>query len=211
MSKFRTGAVVPVKTFSKAKTRLNLPSEKTEILCQMMLEQVLSSISKSTVMERTALVTKDECAFAIGKKFGSVEILDENESGVNNAVSLADRYFLDEGFDATIVFPQDIPLMQPEDIQTLINFRNSQRCALIVPSRKFDGTNALLRTPANLMKTHYDEDSYRIHLSTAERSSASSSLILIRRIMLDVDDAADLQYILNSEQSISTKIENLLS
>lgn len=210
MSKFRTAAIVPVKTFSKAKQRLNLSTEKTEILCKLMLEEVLGTISKSNLIEKTALVTKDENAFAIGKKFGCMEILDEKELGVNNAVALADGYFLNDGFDASIVFPQDIPLMQPDDIQSLFNFKNSQRCALVVPSRKFDGTNALFRTPVNLMKTHYDEDSYKIHLSTAEESSASSALVLIRRIMLDVDEPSDLQFISKYvKPSISKIIQDL--
>jgi len=210
MSKFRTAAIVPVKTFSKAKKRLNLQPEKTEILCKLMLEEVLGTISKSNLIEKTALVTKDESAFSIGKRFGCMEVLDEKELGVNNAVALADGHFLNNGFDATIVFPQDIPLMQPDDIQSLFNFKNSQRCALVVPSRKFDGTNALFRTPVNLMKTHYDEDSYKIHLSTAEESLASSALILIRRIMLDVDESSDLQFISKYvKPSISKIIQDL--
>jgi 2-phospho-L-lactate guanylyltransferase len=210
MSEFRTAAIVPVKTFSKAKRRLNLSPEKTESICKLMLEEVLGTISKSTLIEKIALVTKDENAFAIGRRFGCVEIHEEQELGVNNAVSLADGYFLNDGFDATIVFPQDIPLMQPDDIQTLFNFRNSQRCALVVPSRKFDGTNALFRMPVNLMRTHYDEDSYKIHLSTAEECLASSSLVLIRRIMLDVDEPSDLHYISQyAKPSISKIIQDL--
>lgn len=211
MSKFRTGAIVPVKTFSKAKKRLNLSAEKTEILCRLMLNEVLDTISHSQVIEKIALVTKDESVFEIGKKFGCVEILDEKELGVNNAVSLADKFFLEAEFDATIVFPQDIPLMQAEDVQTLFNFQLSKQCALIVPSRKFDGTNALLRAPTNLMETHYDEDSYRIHLATAEKHSASSALVLIRRIMLDVDDLDDLKFILKySTQSFSRIASELI-
>jgi 2-phospho-L-lactate guanylyltransferase len=195
MSKLRVGAIVPVKTFSKAKKRLNLSPEKTETLCKLMLEQVLNTISKSELIEKTALVTRDEAAFTIGKKFGCIEIRDEKELGVNNAVALADEFFLNDSFDATFVFPQDIPLMQPDDIQALFNFKNSKKCALVVPSRKFDGTNALFRSPVNLMKTHYDEDSYKIHLSAAQETSASFALVLIRRIMLDVDDLSDLRYI----------------
>ena len=210
MPKSRIGATIPVKTFSKAKTRLELSSEKKEELCKIMLERVLITISQSDLIEKIALVTKDEKAFEVGKRFGVVEIFDEKESGVNNAVSLADSYFLAEGFDATVVFPQDIPLMQPEDIRTILDFSNSTRCALVVPSRKFDGTNALFRMPVNLMETHYDEDSYKIHLSTAETMCASYALVLIRRIMFDVDDSSDLQYILAElEPDISNKIQNL--
>src|SRR5574341_2421419 len=111
MSKFRSAAIVSVTTFSKAKKRLNLSPEKTEILCKLMLEEVLGTISKSNLIEKTALVTKDENAFAIGKKFGCIEILDEKELGVNNAVALADKFFFFLLFDATIVFLHVILIM----------------------------------------------------------------------------------------------------
>ncbi|HWY35231.1 MAG TPA: 2-phospho-L-lactate guanylyltransferase [Nitrosopumilaceae archaeon] len=211
MSKLRTGAIVPVKTFSKAKTRLNLSYEKTEDLCKMMLEEVLQTISQSDVIEKITVVSKDESAFKIGKKFDVVEIYDEKEQGVNNAVAMADKYFLDEGFGATIVFPQDVPLMQTEDIRTLYDFQMIDKCVLVVPSRRFDGTNALFRSPVDVMETHYDEDSYKIHLTTANNKSAKSALVLIRRIMLDVDEPEDLQTILKySKPSISKMLEDLL-
>jgi 2-phospho-L-lactate guanylyltransferase len=80
-----------------------------------------------------------------------------------------------------------------------------------VPSRRFDGTNALFRSPVDTMETHYDEDSYKIHLTTANNKSAKSALVLIRRIMLDVDEPEDLQTILKySKPSISKTLENLL-
>jgi 2-phospho-L-lactate guanylyltransferase len=211
MSKLRTGAIVPVKTFSKAKTRLNLSYEKTEDLCKIMLEEVLQTISQSRVIEKITVVSKDESAFEIGKKFDVVEIYDEKEEGVNSAVAMADKYFLDEGFGATIVFPQDVPLMKTEDIQTLYDFQMLDKCVLVVPSRRFDGTNALFRSPVNIMETHYDEDSYKIHLTTANNKSAKSALVLIRRIMLDVDEPEDLQTILKySKSSISKMLEDLL-
>lgn len=210
MPRFRTAAIVPVKTFSKAKTRLNLSQEKTEDLCKVMLYNVLDVISQSELIEKTAIVTKDEDAFKIAKRFDTIEIYDEKELGVNNAVSLADKYFLDKNFDATIVFPQDIPLMQVEDIRTLFDFCVMPKCALVVPSRKFDGTNALFRAPVNLMETHYDEDSYKIHLTAAQNKTASAALVLVRRIMLDIDEPEDLQYILrNTNYPIFNKLENL--
>jgi 2-phospho-L-lactate guanylyltransferase len=192
------GAIIPVKTFSRAKTRLNLSQDKTERICAAMLESVLKNISHSNVIEKIVLVSKDEKALSMGKKFGALELFDEDEQGVNNAVMLADAYFLKEKFEATIVFPQDIPLLRPEDVQTLFEMKTSNRCVLVVPSRKFDGTNALFRTPTNVMETHYDEDSYKIHLNTAEKRNASSALALINRIMLDVDDQSDLHLILSS-------------
>ncbi|MDE1866795.1 MAG: 2-phospho-L-lactate guanylyltransferase [Thaumarchaeota archaeon] len=211
MSKLRIGAIVPVKTFSRAKTRLSLSSEKTEKICKIMLESVLCTLLKSEIIERTVIVSKDETALGIGKKFGAVEIYDQEELGVNNAVKLADDYLLRENFDSTVVFPQDIPLIQAEDIQALLNFRIKNRCVLVVPSRKFDGTNALFRMPLNVMETHYDEDSYKIHLDTAEKRNAVSSLVLIRRIMLDVDDQSDLNMMTSYDLPVSKSLRAALS
>lgn len=211
MSNLRIGAIIPVKTFSRAKTRLNLSPEKTEKICEAMLESVLQNVTCTDLVEKTVLVSKDEKALHIGKKFGAFGIYDESEQGVNSAVLLADSYFSKEGFEATMVFPQDIPLIQPEDVQTLYQMRTSDRCVLVVPSRKFDGTNALFRTPANVMETHYDEDSYKIHLNTAEKRDARSALVLIRRIMLDIDDQSDLRFILSfSETKIANTIRKIL-
>jgi len=211
MSDLRIGAIIPVKTFSRAKTRLNLSQEKTEKICEAMLESVLQNVTRSNLIEKTVLVSKDEKALGIGKKFGAHGIYDESEQGVNSAVLLADNYFSQEGFEATMVFPQDIPLIQAEDVDTLYQMRTSNRCVLVVPSRKFDGTNALFRTPANVMETHYDEDSYKIHMNTAEKRNASSALVLIRRIMLDIDDQSDLRFILSfSDTEIANSLRKIL-
>ncbi|HJT10402.1 MAG TPA: 2-phospho-L-lactate guanylyltransferase [Candidatus Nitrosotalea sp.] len=200
---------MPVKTFSRAKTRLNISSEKTEKICRIMLESVLGSISQSEIIEKTVIVSKDDAAFEIGKKFGAMEIYDHDELGVNNAVKLADDYLSKEGFDSTIVFPQDIPLIQAEDVRTLLDMKVQNRCVLVVPSRKFDGTNALFRTPVDVMETHYDEDSYKIHLATAEKRNAKSALVLVRRIMLDVDDQSDLNLIMSYDLPVSKSLSSV--
>jgi 2-phospho-L-lactate guanylyltransferase len=210
MSNLRVGAIVPVKTFSRAKTRLNLPSEKTEQICKIMLESVLSTISRSEIFEKLVVVSKDETALSMGKRFGAMEIYDQEELGVNSAVMLADNFFSKLDFDATMVFPQDIPLIQIEDIKRLLDFRISNRCVLVVPSRKFDGTNALFRTPLDVMETHYDEDSYKIHLNTAEKRDASSALVLIRRIMLDVDEQSDLDLVTTHDLPVSKYLRTVL-
>jgi 2-phospho-L-lactate guanylyltransferase len=211
MSKLLVGAIVPVKTFSRAKTRLNLSPERTEQICRIMLESVLKTVSHSEVVEKTVVVSKDETALSIGKRFGAIEIYDQEELGVNSAVMLADNYLAKENFDASIVLPQDIPLVQTEDLDTLVDYQVSNRCVLVVPSRKFDGTNALFRLPSNVMETHYDEDSYKIHLNTAEKRNAASALILIRRVMLDVDEQSDLELVAHQDLPVSKSIRSILT
>ena len=158
-----------------------------------MLEKVVKTISDSKVFDNILVVSKDESALKLTKKFGVKEIFDNDESGVNHAVSLADTFLANNGCSTSIVFPQDIPFMQTEDIENLIRFQRTASSVLIVPSQRFDGTNALLRSPANIMETHYDEDSYKIHLQVGKSKTPNTSLVLLRRIMLDIDIPEDLQ------------------
>jgi len=204
-------AIIPVKTFSKSKTRLNLSLNQREDLCRIMLEEVVGTISNTKNIDKIIVVSKDEEALKLTKKFDVKEIFDDDESGVNHAVSLADSYLANNEWDTSIIFPQDIPFIQSEDIEDIIQFSKSPHSILVVPSRRFDGTNALLRRPNNLMKTHYDEDSYKIHLDIGKSMTSNTSLILLRRIMLDIDNQEDLKFLLshNEKPEFCTKINQI--
>ncbi|MDG7049995.1 MAG: 2-phospho-L-lactate guanylyltransferase [Nitrososphaerota archaeon] len=204
-------SVIPVKTFSKAKSRLGLSQEKTQQLCKIMLDEVLSTISQSQA-NKIIIISRDEEAFGIAKKYNAVEIFEEKENGVNAAVALSEKHLKENGFDASIVFPQDIPLIRPQDIDILIQFQKTAQSLLVVPSRKFDGTNALLRSPFDVMETHYDEDSYKIHLTTAKSRNIPTSFVLINRMMWDIDDRSDLEFIMRNieKPDLSEKLRNLL-
>ena len=164
-----------------------------------MLEEILDTISISPHIEKIVIVTKEEKAVAIGKKFDAVIITDEKEEGVNSAVALADKYLLENNFDASIVFPQDIPFIKTQDIDFMLNYQAPPNFVVVVPSRRFDGTNALMRMPIDLMKTHYDEDSYKIHMSTAKEHTLNVALIFVKRIMWDVDNVRGSKFSARSE------------
>ncbi len=207
----KISAIIPVKTFSNAKTRLDVDEEKKIIICKLMFEEVLQTLSVSNIIDEIVVVSKDEEALNISKKFKSIQLAD-NETGVNDAVAIADDYVKKNGFDTSIVFPQDIPFMKTQDIDFLLQFQNPPKFSLIVPSRRFDGTNALVRMPVDLMKTHYDEDSYKIHLSTGKSCTSNTSLVFLRRIMMDVDNMDDLRFSLsqNEKPTFSQKILQIL-
>ena len=217
----KIAAIIPVKTFSNAKTRLELSAEQKENLCKLMLEEILQITSISPQIDETIIVTKEKKAIEIGKRFNTITIIDEKEESVNSAVALADKYLLENGYDASIVFPQDIPYIKTQDIDFMLNYKTHPNFAIVVPSRRFDGTNALVRMPIDLMKTHYDEDSYKIHMNTAKEHTLNVALIFVKRIMLDIDNAEDLKYLLEQNEkpklvekikkNLRIKIENKLS
>jgi len=208
----KTAAIIPVKTFSKAKTRLDLAPGQKEKICEIMLEEILYTLSISPQIDKIIIVTRDKKALEISNRFDVVSIMDNKESGVNDAVTLADKYLLENDFETSIVFPQDIPFIKTQDIDFILKFKASSEYAIIVPSRRFDGTNALVRKPVNLMKTHYDEDSYKIHMSVAKEKTKEVSMVFAKRIMWDVDNMDDLQFLLskNDKPEVSKKIQGVL-
>ena len=188
-----------MKSFSKAKTRLNLPQIQKEDLCLKMFDEVLRTISNCKSIDKILVVSKDEQAMKLSKRYNVMQIFD-HETGVNDAMDLANQYLIDKKYDCSIMFPQDIPIMKPSDIDDIFCFFKSETGVLIVPSRQFNGTNALLQSPVGVMNTQYDRGSYRYQLDAAKVATKNTSIALIRRIMLDIDDLSDLSLMLNQNE-----------
>ena len=176
-----------------------------------MLQEVLNTISNCKLINKIVIVSKDESALKIGRQFNAIEIFD-NESGVNDAVNLADQYLSDKKYDCSVIFPQDIPIMVPSDIDNLLGFVKHKRSVIIVPSRQFNGTNALVRCPAYIMDTRYDMGSYTFQMDAAKTKTKNTSIALIRRMMLDIDDESDLAFMLkqNAKPNFCKKIESCI-
>jgi len=208
----KTCAIIPVKSFSKAKTRLNIPQIKREAICKEMLEEVLQTLSKCKSIDNIVIVSKDDAAIKLGESFGATQIFDD-DLGVNQAVDLADQHLVDLEYNCSVIFPQDIPMMESSDIDSLLGFLKSRNSVMLVPSRQFNGTNALVRYYANSMKTQYDKGSYSYQLDAAKSVTQNVSVALIRRMMLDIDDEFDLAFMLkqNEKPDFCKKIRNILS
>lgn len=192
-------AVVPVKSYSRAKTRLAAPPAARARLCRVMLGEVLGALLAAPAVSDVYVVSADAEALEEAARLGAAPVRDASESGVNAAVAAADAVIARAGrHDASVVVPQDVPFVEPRDIGFLARLCAPPSCGIVAPSRRFDGTNALLRMPPRVMGTHYDEDSYSLHVAAARRSAASARLVYARRIAMDIDDMADLEYCLAS-------------
>ena len=207
----RVSVIVPVKTYSRAKTRLAVPPRVREEICHVMLREVLRTLAESPLVHETVMVTREDRARSLGEEMGAT-ILRDVEVGVNEAVALADAYPAGKGAAMSLVIPQDIPLMRDGDIGFLLKFFTPPTCVLVVPSRRLDGTNALLRCPPDVMGTHYDDDSYRSHMRMARQATPNPGLVHVPRMMRDVDTVEDLDRILRdgAKPELGLRISRLL-
>jgi 2-phospho-L-lactate guanylyltransferase len=192
----KTSVIIPVKTFQKSKTRLQLSQERTKELCRLLLDEVIRTVSESGLIDKIIVVTNEEQVSDIIKKYDCEKIQDEDETGVNSAVKLAERYLIENEFTCSVVLPLDVPFFYSEDLEKLLKF-SSEKSVVIVPSRHFDGTNALVRTPIDSMTPRYDEGSYSFQIESAKNNDVKISIGLIYRLMLDIDSKEDLEFVLN--------------
>ena len=197
-------AIVPVKTLASSKQRLSklLTVEERIKLSEAMLYDVLDSVCNCKSINKIIVVSKDKQVFSIAIEFGVAIVREEQELGVNVAVALADNICKDS--DARIVIPQDLPLILPSDVDVLCASAKEKNCVVITPSYRYDGTNALLRKPPNVIETHYDEDSYEIHLQKAKERNIPVKIFLNRRLMLDLDEPTDIMHLMSGNSSTRT-------
>ena len=207
----KTSIIIPVKTFQKSKTRLHLSEEKTRELCRLLLQEVIRTIKETELIDKIIVVTNEEQISDIIKKYECKKIRDEHEMSVNNAVKLAEKYLIDNKFTHSIVLPLDVPFFYSEDIINLLKF-SSDKSVVIVPSRHFDGTNALVRTPIDSMTPRYDEGSYSFQIESAKNDDVRITIGLIYRLMLDIDNTEDLEFVLkqNIKPEFCDKIRKII-
>lgn len=200
-------AIVPVKKFENAKTRLSptLSTDDRILLSSLMLTDTLSVLVGMQSLQQVVVVSGDRRAEEITARHGAKFLYEEKESGVNSAVALGDRYSADQGANATLVIPQDLPLLDAFDVAMACELTVSEdRCIVICPSLRYDGTNLLFRKPPSAIKTHYDNNSYETHIKVAGSLGIPVKLFFSKKLMYDIDTPEDARQLVKESGSGKT-------
>ena len=205
----KTFAIVPVKRFENAKTRLSsmLDTEDRIRLSSLMLEDTLQILSVAPSLTQVIIVSADKRADEIATKHGAKFLPEEKENGVNSAVALADGYCMEkEAADATMVIPHDLPLLDTIVISKACELAEKEStCIVICPSVRYDGTNMLLRKPPSVIGTFYETDSYNMHVRTAIKLGIPVKPLLSKSLMYDIDTPEDALHLIKEENVASAK------
>jgi 2-phospho-L-lactate/phosphoenolpyruvate guanylyltransferase len=202
-------AIVPVKRFENAKTRLSLmlSPEDRIFLSSVMLQETLRALASCRHLERIIVVSSDERAKELTASAGATYLHEEKDNGVNAAVELADRYSMSHHADTTIVIPQDLPLLDAQEISMACDLAGGEdRCIVICPSQRYDGTNMLLRKPPEIIRTSFDRNSYENHIAAAKDSGVEVRLFLSKKLMLDIDTPDDARMLVHDKSLTENKV-----
>jgi len=191
MGHSETWALVPVKKFSRAKSRLAeiLFGQERERLAQAMLCDVLRNLAATLSIDGIAVVSSDPEALSVARTFGAATITDPQEAGVNKAVQ--------HGLDAfqsyarrVVIVPADIPFARPQDFANVVELL-SHTPIVLVPALHDGGTNALAMRSPDLLKPQFGEESFRQHRRAARQRHLGCSVLKSDGIGRDIDCPSD--------------------
>jgi 2-phospho-L-lactate guanylyltransferase len=118
---------------------------------------------------------------------------EETQISESASVDAASRWCEAHGVTSLLRLPIDLPLLEPDDVQWLLDHARPGPSMAIVASRDGTGTNALLRTPPTLFPSHFGENSFPKHLAEARQCGAHCTVLRNPRLEMDLDDESDLQ------------------
>jgi 2-phospho-L-lactate guanylyltransferase len=180
---------VPVKSLSRAKTRLSpaLTGLERGALTLAMLEDVLDAALSVPAWE-TWVVSPDEVALEIAAGRGARPI-PEAKPPLANAIRQVETKAKNDGASALAVLPADVPLVT---VDTLHEALRTLGAVVLARSADGSGTSLLLRRPPRAIPARFGPDSFRRHVELAEARGLPVSIVERRELSFDVDRPDDI-------------------
>ena len=180
---------VPVKSLSRAKTRLSpaLTGLERGALTLAMLEDVLDAALSVPGWE-TWVISPDEVALEVAAGRGARPI-PEAKPPLANAIRQVEAKAMQDGATALAVLPADVPLVTAD---TLHEALRTLGAVVLARSADGSGTSLLLRRPPRAIPARFGPDSFRRHLELAAERGLPVSVVERRELSFDVDRPDDI-------------------
>jgi len=194
-------ALLPVKSPHNAKQRLTgfLSAEQREKLARILYRQTLGALCQAEGIDRVVVVTSDSDVAEHARSSGTL-VFEENEQ-VSHSIS-ADAACLraiELGATTALLVPIDVPLVTPADFSRLA--AAARPGLIVVPSADGTGTNAMVRTPPDVIESRFGPGSCRAHLDQARLKNVPADILRLPGLMFDVDTPEDVADFLASSHS----------
>ncbi|HWJ50425.1 MAG TPA: 2-phospho-L-lactate guanylyltransferase [Solirubrobacteraceae bacterium] len=190
----RTAAVLPVKSFARAKQRLgeSVADPLRLELARAMVADVLLALAQTASIERTIVVTREASVAQSAAELGALVIDDHAEEGQSAAARLGIERALADGFERVLCVPGDCPALDPAELDALLGSPASAPAVTIVPDRHGAGTNGLLLAPPDAIAPSFGPDSCERHEQLARDAAIDPRVERLSSLLLDIDTGADL-------------------
>lgn len=186
-------AVVPVKPFARAKSRLSGvldPARKAEF-ARSMFEHVMGVLAACEQLGGVLVVTSGDDAAALARARGAATMHDA-EGSLGAIVDAALAELAARGAGGALVLMSDLPRLEGREIADLVR---SMRDAdvVIAPDFRGEGTNALGLSPPDRLHTSFGtRGSFERHLTRAKAAGLRVSVYRSEGVGFDVDAPEEL-------------------
>jgi 2-phospho-L-lactate guanylyltransferase len=189
-----TTAVLPVKSFARAKRRLGdaVGGEDREQLAAAMVSDVLAALTAVPQIDDVVVVTSEPRAAQAAERAGAAVIADPEEAGQSAAAGRGIDAALARGASRALLVPGDCPTVDPAEVAQLLARTPADPSVVIVPDRHGSGTNALLITPPDAVAPSFGAGSFARHAALARAAGATVKVCDLPSLGLDVDTPDDL-------------------
>jgi 2-phospho-L-lactate guanylyltransferase len=190
----RTAAVLPVKRFELAKTRLSerLDPERRRTLAEAMVADVLEVLTAAPELEDVVVVTNESSVATLAASAGASVLADPHESGQSAATLVGIRHLLAAGCERALLVPGDCPALDGATLRELLEPADRAPAVTIVADRHGTGTNALLLAPPDAIEPSFGPGSFERHAELARTAGAAWRVAPLPGLMLDADTPEDL-------------------
>ncbi len=192
-------AVLPVKDPRNAKQRLEgfFPAKTREKLARILYQQTITALSQASGIDRILVVTSDAEIAAHARQTGALVIEESRQLSHSASADAACRTAMEMGAETALLVPIDVPLVEPSDFERLAAAGMSLRPGVvIVPSADGAGTNALARTPPDVIPSCFGPGSFQAHLGQARTRAVVADVLRLPGLMFDIDTPADVAELL---------------
>jgi 2-phospho-L-lactate guanylyltransferase len=190
----RVVVVIPVGVLESAKSRLggNLDAEERRDLVVGLFERTLAAALETPAIAETLVVSPDDEILELAGAAGA-RIIRQVSRGLNQGLDEARQEALQDGAQALLVLPGDLPHVSPDAIGDVLAVLESAAPPLvaIVPDRHGRGTNALLLAPPDVIGFAFGGDSRAAHRHAAD-AVCTRVVELDGPLTLDLDTPEDL-------------------
>jgi len=202
-----TAVIVPVKDFGQAKSRLAAllsPDERQE-LATIMLRRVLQAISALDRRIEKFVVTSFSPAIELARSLGIKAMVESRQVSESDSVDRASLTLENDGFEAVLRVPLDLPFVAPADLELLLKAQEKGLQGVLVPSLDGTGTNALYRSPPSLFASRFGPGSLAAHEASLIQLGVPYAVMACPSLALDVDDPSDVANLLEEPRNSPAK------
>jgi 2-phospho-L-lactate/phosphoenolpyruvate guanylyltransferase len=207
-------AIIPVRSLSTGKSRLApaVGPEMRRELTKRMLAITLEACRASAAIDQILVISPDVEVLAFANALDHEVIgvrQDDRTPGLLPALDQARRVGAVNRFDATLILFADLPLVNGEDVATLVSTPGQ---VVIAPDQNRVGTNGLLLRRGDIdlldFRFQFGVESFAAHVAEARQIGINPAIVELPGLGFDLDTPDDFGNLVTLDTALMARLRD---